>query len=71
MRSISAYKEERVEAAKVYAEPKIPVSAETKLFIDQVADALQFATIMCYAQGMSMLHTASEVHDMQIPCLRL
>lgn len=67
MRSISAYKEERVQAAKVYAEPNIGVSAETKLFIDQVKDALQFATVMCYAQGMSMLHTASAAHDMQIP----
>lgn len=67
MRSISAYKDERVQASKVYAEPKIPVSAETKLFIDQVKDALQFATVMCYAQGMAMLHTASEAHDMQIP----
>ncbi|RPD41138.1 NADP-dependent phosphogluconate dehydrogenase [Chitinophaga barathri] len=67
MRTVSAYKDERVLAAKVYAEPKIPVSADTQLFISQVKDALQFATIMCYAQGMAMLHTASEAHDMQIP----
>ncbi|WP_346316067.1 NADP-dependent phosphogluconate dehydrogenase [Chitinophaga sp. YIM B06452] len=67
MRTVSAYKDERVQAAKVYEEPKIPVSADTKLFISQVKDALQFATIMCYAQGMAMLHTASEAHDMQIP----
>ncbi|WP_109694201.1 NADP-dependent phosphogluconate dehydrogenase [Chitinophaga deserti] len=67
MRSISAYKDERVQAAKVYAEPNIPVPAEKQLFINQVKDALQFATIMCYAQGMAMLRTASEAHDMQIP----
>lgn len=67
MRSISAYKDERVQAAKVYAEPNIPVPAEKHLFINQVKDALQFATIMCYAQGMAMLRTASEAHDMQIP----
>ncbi|WP_343701268.1 NADP-dependent phosphogluconate dehydrogenase [Chitinophaga sp.] len=67
MRTISAFKEERVEAAKVYEEPKIPVSAETKLFISQVKDALQFATIMCYAQGMAMLYNASTAHQMDIP----
>lgn len=67
MRTISAFKDERVEAAKVYAEPKIPVSAETGLFISQVKDTLQFATIMCYAQGMAMLHNASAAHQMEIP----
>lgn len=67
MRAISAFREERAQAAKLYHEPKIPVSANTELFISQVADALQFATIVCYAQGMAMLHNASEALDMQIP----
>lgn len=67
MRTISAYKEERVQASKLYKEPHLPIPAETKLFISQVKEALQFATIMCYAQGMAMLHTASSALDMDIP----
>jgi len=67
MRTISAYKEERVAASKIYKEPNIPISTETSLFISQVKDALQFATIMCYAQGMAMLHSASSALEMDIP----
>lgn len=67
MRTISAFKEERVAASKIYKEPNIPISTETALFISQVKDALQFATIMCYAQGMAMLHSASSALEMDIP----
>lgn len=67
MRTISAFKEERVAASKIYKEPNIPISTETGLFISQVKDALQFATIMCYAQGMAMLHSASSALEMDIP----
>ncbi|GEP94195.1 6-phosphogluconate dehydrogenase, NADP(+)-dependent, decarboxylating [Chitinophaga cymbidii] len=67
MRTISAFRDERVQAAAIYKEPKIPVPADQQLFISQVQDALQFATIICYAQGMAMLHSASSALDMDIP----
>ena len=37
------------------------------MFIQQVQDALYFATIISYAQGLAMLHNASTELDMQIP----
>lgn len=67
MRSISAFRDERVQAATLYHEPEIPISADQQLFISQVQDALQFATIICYAQGMAMLHSASVALEMDIP----
>lgn len=67
MRTISAFRDERVQAAAIYKEPKIPVPADQQLFISQVQDALQFATIICYAQGMAMLHSASSALEMDIP----
>ncbi|QEH40800.1 NADP-dependent phosphogluconate dehydrogenase [Chitinophaga sp. XS-30] len=67
MRTISAFRDERLEAAAIYKEPEIPVPADQQLFISQVQDALQFATIMCYAQGMAMLHSASSALEMDIP----
>lgn len=67
MRTISAFRDERVQAAAIYKEPKIPVPADRQLFISQVQDALQFATIVCYAQGMAMLHSASSALEMDIP----
>lgn len=67
MRTISAFRDERVQAAAIYKEPKIPVPADQQLFISQVQDALQFATIVCYAQGMAMLHSASSALEMDIP----
>lgn len=67
MRTISAFRDERVKAATIYKEPKIPVPADQHLFISQVQDALQFATIVCYAQGMAMLHSASSALEMDIP----
>lgn len=67
MRTISAFRDERLQAAAIYKEPEIPVPADQQLFISQVQDALQFATIMCYAQGMAMLHSASSALEMDIP----
>jgi 6-phosphogluconate dehydrogenase len=38
-----------------------------EVFIQQVQDALYFAILTSYAQGMAMLHKASIELDMQIP----
>jgi 6-phosphogluconate dehydrogenase len=66
MRDLSVYKKQRVEAAKLYQ------SATNKVDIDPVVlshleNALSFCFTIAYAQGLSMLAVASEVHKMEIP----
>ncbi|RAJ87321.1 6-phosphogluconate dehydrogenase [Chitinophaga dinghuensis] len=66
MRTISAYKDQRVAAEEIYGDPAaIHVTAE--MWIKQVHDALYFATILSYAQGLAMLHEASRELQMDIP----
>ncbi len=67
MRNISSFKEERLVAADVYKPSVKPIKAKKKVVIKQTHDALYFATLMCYAQGLAMLHIASTELDMQIP----
>jgi len=67
LRDLSSYKDERVAAGKVY-QPKInAITTDKKQFIQQVGDALYAATLLCYAQGLSMLHKASAEMKMDIP----
>jgi len=67
MRNISSIKEERLAAAALYQPAVKPISAKKEIVIKQVHDALYFATIICYAQGLAMLRSASTELDMQIP----
>lgn len=67
MRTLSGYKDERVQAAALYSEviPELSVSSEE--LIKLVHDALYFATILSYAQGLAMLFQASTDLKMDIP----
>src|SRR5688572_20763964 len=56
MRNISALKEERVRAAVLYPESSGLIGVPKQQFIQQVHDALLFATVISYAQGLSSLH---------------
>jgi len=67
MRTISAYKEERVEAAKIYNKPVASFNTDTETWIKQIHDALYFGVIISYAQGLAMLHQASKDLKMEIP----
>jgi len=67
MREVSSYKDERAQAAALYKTSTVDIPIPKEVFIQQVQDALYFATILSYAQGLSMLHTASAELDMQIP----
>jgi 6-phosphogluconate dehydrogenase len=67
MREISAYKEERTQAAALYKTSTVDVPVPKEVFIQQVQDALYFAVIISYAQGLAQLHVASKELDMQIP----
>lgn len=67
MRDLSSLKEERAQASVLYRSSPIPINVPKEVFIQQVEDALYFATIICYAQGLAMLHKASSELKMQIP----
>ncbi|MEP7277948.1 MAG: NADP-dependent phosphogluconate dehydrogenase, partial [Bacteroidota bacterium] len=67
MRNISSFKEERLVAAALYKPAIKPITAKKEVVIKQVQDALYFATIICYAQGLAMLFRASTELNMQIP----
>ncbi|WP_258104557.1 NADP-dependent phosphogluconate dehydrogenase [Marinoscillum sp. MHG1-6] len=57
MREISALKDDRVAAEKLYESPAIP---SVGLTVEDVEDALYFAFIITYAQGMTQLVAASK-----------
>lgn len=67
LRSLSAYKEERTQASALYKTSMHSIEAPKEVFIQQVGDALFFATIICYAQGLALLHKASVELQMEIP----
>jgi len=67
LRTVSAYKEERVKAAELYKPVIKPIEGDKAAIIKQVHDALYFATIICYAQGLAMLYKASGELKMDIP----
>ena len=67
MREISAYKDERAQAAALYKAATADIPVPKEVFIQQVQDALYFGMIISYAQGLAMLHVASKELDMQIP----
>src|ERR1700712_3984687 len=66
-RDLSTYKEERAQAAALYKTAPVHLEVAREVFIQQLQDALYFATIICYAQGLAMLHSASTELDMDIP----
>ena len=66
MRTLSGYKDERTVAAELYG-AGTAISEETEVLIQQVHDALYFATILAYAQGLAMLFQASKDLQMEIP----
>ncbi|CAN5669508.1 NADP-dependent phosphogluconate dehydrogenase [soil metagenome] len=67
LRTISAYKEERVQAAALYKPSVKPFKGNKEAIIKQLHDALYFSTIICYAQGLAMLYKASDELKMDIP----
>ncbi|WBV57882.1 NADP-dependent phosphogluconate dehydrogenase [Chryseobacterium daecheongense] len=66
-RILSAYKEERVLASKLYSDREITNPEDTKAFIKEVGDALYLATMISYAQGLALLVKASEEYGFEIP----
>jgi len=67
MRTLSAYKDDRLKAAALYAPVVHKIQADPAKFEAQVEAALYVSTIICYAQGLSLLVKASEELQMEIP----
>jgi len=67
MRTISAYKDERVQANKLYAPAVSAINISKDVFAKQLEDTLYLVMIICYAQGLSLLVKASEELQMDIP----
>ncbi|RYY19973.1 MAG: NADP-dependent phosphogluconate dehydrogenase, partial [Chitinophagaceae bacterium] len=66
MRNLSVYKEERVQAAGIYQSKAGHIN-----FTDEMLSGLEQSLCFCftiaYAQGLSMLASASTAHSMEIP----
>jgi len=67
MRNISAIKEERVAASGLYEMKNKKSKINNKQLVHQLHDALYAATLLSYAQGLSLLHKASSELKMEIP----
>jgi 6-phosphogluconate dehydrogenase len=61
-RCLSAVKDERVKAAKVFRAPKITAPTDKKAFIDDMERALYVAKVISYAQGFLLLREAAKEH---------
>jgi 6-phosphogluconate dehydrogenase len=67
MRDISGYKDERLQAATLYKPKTKSFTTNKEKLIQQLHDAFYAATLITYAQGLSMLHKASVERQMDIP----
>ena len=63
MRDISAYKKQRLDAAEILSGPDVKLSDEKAELITALEDALYFAIITVYAQGIALLQKASEKYS--------
>ena len=62
MRNLSIYKDEREAASQMLSGPPRTDHADRTAFVNQVRRALYAATILTYAQGMSLLREASHAY---------
>ena len=58
-RCVSAVKEERVDASKILAGPKVPFKGDVKSFTEDIRKALYASKICSYAQGFQLLRAAA------------
>jgi 6-phosphogluconate dehydrogenase len=61
-RTLSAQKNERVEASKVYQRSIKQYTGDKQEFLDQLKDTLYVAKILSYAQGFVLLQEASKTY---------
>jgi 6-phosphogluconate dehydrogenase len=66
MRDLSVYKDERTKIASLFGGGIRKSNADKENLIRQLHDALYFATVICYVQGLAMLHKASSELKMDV-----
>jgi 6-phosphogluconate dehydrogenase len=66
-RTLSVYKKERIEAAKIYQPSVSPLDIKKEELIAELENALAFCFVIAYAQGLNMLAKASVELKMEIP----
>jgi 6-phosphogluconate dehydrogenase len=66
MRYLSAMKEERVATAEKYQQIENIVLINEEQLVNDCKDALQFAFILAYAQGLHLLHEASKTYSYDV-----
>jgi 6-phosphogluconate dehydrogenase len=66
MRYLSAMKEERMATAEKYASAKNAAAVNKDELINDCKDALQFAFILAYAQGLHLLSEASKTYSYNV-----
>jgi 6-phosphogluconate dehydrogenase len=66
MRYLSAMKEERTATAEKYASAKNAIAVNKEELVKDCKDALQFAFILAYAQGLHLLQEASKAYKYDI-----
>ncbi|MCL5027850.1 MAG: decarboxylating NADP(+)-dependent phosphogluconate dehydrogenase [Bacteroidetes bacterium] len=62
-RALSALKEERIEASKVYKTPKIKFQGDKKVFIKDLEKALYASKLVSYAQGYVLMKAAAKENN--------
>ncbi len=67
LRTLSAYKEQRINSSKIYNKTHSSLETDSSKFINELKEALFCAIIISYAQGLSLLVKASEELSMEIP----
>lgn len=67
MRNLSSLIDERHEADKIYNIPFAAIKTDKDAFVKALYDALYFATVVTYAQGLAMITTASKDLNMDVP----
>ena len=66
-RAISAFKTERVAAAEILEGPKVQkIKRDKKNYVRRLKNATLFSFLVTYAQGLSLLQSASEEYDYKL-----
>jgi 6-phosphogluconate dehydrogenase len=66
MRYLSAMKEERVAAAEKYSSAEKNITVNKEDLVNTCKNALHFAFILSYAQGLHLLHEASKTYSYNV-----
>ena len=66
MRYLSAMKEERVAAAEKYSSAEKNIAVNKEDLVNTCKNALHFAFILSYAQGLHLLHEASKTYSYNV-----